>query len=96
MEHVQMFITNLGKDNMLLGTDWLKYHNPSIRWRRREVHFDRCPKECWQPYGLTKAGEEPSRKKWLDKLRGNKKPLRKKPHLVQEPAGPLRTWTKEQ
>ena len=30
-EHVQMFITNLGKDDMLLGTDWLKYHDPSIR-----------------------------------------------------------------
>ena len=29
-ECVQMFITNLGKDDILLGTDWLKYHNPSI------------------------------------------------------------------
>ena len=38
-EHVQMFITNLGKDDILLGTDWLKYHDPSIRWKHREVHF---------------------------------------------------------
>ena len=41
-ECVQMFITNLGKDDVLLGTDWLKYHDPSIRWKCREVHFDRC------------------------------------------------------
>ena len=38
-EHVQMFITNLGKENILLGIDWLKYHDPSIRWRCREVHI---------------------------------------------------------
>ena len=38
-EHVQMFITNLGKDDILLGIDWLKYHNPSIRWKHHEVHF---------------------------------------------------------
>ena len=72
---VQMFITNLGKDDMLLGTDWLKYHDSSIGWRRREVHFDWCPKECWQPYGLTKVWEEPSRKEWLAKLCGDKIPL---------------------
>ena len=41
-ERVQMFITNLGKDDVLLGTDWLKYHDPSIGWKCREVHFDRC------------------------------------------------------
>ncbi|ETW78202.1 hypothetical protein HETIRDRAFT_27976, partial [Heterobasidion irregulare TC 32-1] len=23
-EHVQIFISNLGKDNLILGTDWLK------------------------------------------------------------------------
>ena len=40
---VQMFITNLGKDDVLLGTDWLKYHDPSIGWKHHEVHFNRCP-----------------------------------------------------
>ncbi|ETW85249.1 hypothetical protein HETIRDRAFT_44016 [Heterobasidion irregulare TC 32-1] len=32
-ERVQMFISNLGKDDLILGTDWLKYHDPSIEWR---------------------------------------------------------------
>ena len=36
-ERVQMFVTNLGRDDMLLGTDWLRYHDPSIWWRKREV-----------------------------------------------------------
>ena len=69
-EHVQMFITNLGKDNILLGTDWLKYHNPSIGWRRHEVHFDQCPRDCQQLHRFTKAWEEPSRSDWLARLCG--------------------------
>ncbi|ETW77139.1 hypothetical protein HETIRDRAFT_18112, partial [Heterobasidion irregulare TC 32-1] len=32
-ERVQILISNLGKDNLILGTDWLKYHDPSIKWR---------------------------------------------------------------
>ena len=45
-ECVQMFITNLGKVDILLGTDWLKYHNPSIGWKHCEVHFDQCSQNC--------------------------------------------------
>ncbi|ETW86445.1 hypothetical protein HETIRDRAFT_447215 [Heterobasidion irregulare TC 32-1] len=47
---LDMFISNLGKDDLILGTDWLMYHNPSIEWRQREVHFDRCPQKCHQPH----------------------------------------------
>ena len=78
-EHVQMFITNLGKDDVLLGTDWLKYHDPSIRWKRREVHFDRCPRNCQQPYGITRAREEPSPKDQLQRLLGEHIKQRTKP-----------------
>ena len=67
---VQMFITNLGKDNILLGTDWLKYHNPSIRWRCHKVHFDQCPWDCQQPHGFTKVWEEPTNKDQLARLHG--------------------------
>ena len=74
-----MFITNLGKDDVLLGTDWLKYHDPSIGWKRREVHFDWCPRACQQPYGFTKAWEGPSPKDRLQRLLGEHIKLRTKP-----------------
>ncbi|ETW74874.1 hypothetical protein HETIRDRAFT_57525, partial [Heterobasidion irregulare TC 32-1] len=54
-KRVQTFITNLGKNDILLETDWLKDHNPSIGWKHHEVHFDRCPQNCQQPHGFTKA-----------------------------------------
>ena len=78
-KHVQMFITNLGKDDVLLGTDWLKYHDSSIGWKRREVHFDRCPRACQQPYGFTKAWEGPSPKDRLQRLLGEHIKQRTKP-----------------
>ncbi|ETW78210.1 hypothetical protein HETIRDRAFT_454228 [Heterobasidion irregulare TC 32-1] len=59
IERVQMFISNLGKDDLILETDWLKYHDPSIKWRQREVHFDWCPQKCHQPHRFTKEREEP-------------------------------------
>ncbi|ETW82831.1 hypothetical protein HETIRDRAFT_54795, partial [Heterobasidion irregulare TC 32-1] len=51
-------ISNLGKDNLILETDWLKYHDPSIEWRQYEVNFDQCPQNCHQLYGFTKARKE--------------------------------------
>ena len=52
-----MFISNLGKDDIILGTDWLKYHDPSIRWRHREVHFDWCPQIANNHTGLPRQGK---------------------------------------
>ena len=95
-EHVQMFITNLGKDDVLLGTDWLKYHDPSIGWKCREVHFDQCPRNCQQPYGFTKAREEPSPKDWLHKLRGKHIEQRKKLRLVPRPIATPRQLSQEE
>ena len=31
---------------MLLGTDWLQAHNPSIDWGAKTIKFDRCPPHC--------------------------------------------------
>ncbi|ETW81478.1 hypothetical protein HETIRDRAFT_317583 [Heterobasidion irregulare TC 32-1] len=73
-ERVQMFISNLGKDDLILGTDWLKYHDPSIEWRRREVHFDRCPQKCQQPHGFTRAREEPPYSRRLSNVEPRHKP----------------------
>lgn len=45
-EIMELPIVNLGKDDLFLGHDWLRTHNPSIDWRNAEVIFSDCPKEC--------------------------------------------------
>ena len=32
-ETLELFLTNTGDHNILLGTDWLKEHNPTIDWK---------------------------------------------------------------
>jgi len=36
-------ISGLGKQNLILGYDWLKDHNPKIDWEKGEVEMTRCP-----------------------------------------------------
>ena len=45
-ETMEIAITNMGKHDILLGTDWLKTHNPSIDWKNAKLALDRCPHEC--------------------------------------------------
>src|SRR5579863_6334085 len=45
-ETLEIAITNMGKHDILLGTDWLKVHNPSINWQTNNIQLDRCPDTC--------------------------------------------------
>ena len=45
-EDIEFAVTNIGNHAMLLGTDWLAAHNPSIDWTTKTISFTRCPKEC--------------------------------------------------
>src|SRR5579863_9944858 len=45
-ETLEIAITNMGKHDILLGTDWLKAHNPSIDWQTSNIRLDRCPNMC--------------------------------------------------
>jgi len=42
-ETIEVAITNIGQNEMLLGTDWLQAHNPSIDWGTKTIKFDHCP-----------------------------------------------------
>ena len=46
-ESTEMAITNTGNHDILLGTDWLKAHNPSINWAKNKLHLDHCPHSCF-------------------------------------------------
>ena len=39
-------VSGLGKQNLILGYDWLKDHNPKIDWEKGEVEMTRCPLCC--------------------------------------------------
>ena len=46
-ENIEVAITNIGKHDLLLGTDWLQAHNPSIDWVRCKIRMDHCPATCF-------------------------------------------------
>jgi len=42
-ERMLLAVSGLGKQNLILGYDWLKDHNPKIDWEKGEVKMTRCP-----------------------------------------------------
>ena len=45
-ERMLLAIFRLGKQNLILGYDWLKDHNPKIDWEKGEVEMTRCLLQC--------------------------------------------------
>ena len=45
-ERMLLAIFGLGKQNLILGYNWLKDHNPKIDWEKGEVEMTRCPLRC--------------------------------------------------
>ncbi len=41
-ECIDLADTNLGKQDVYLGHDWLKCHNPSVNWKTQSILFSRC------------------------------------------------------
>ncbi len=41
-ERIDLAIMNLGKQDVYLGHDWLKRHNPSVNWKTQSILFGRC------------------------------------------------------
>jgi hypothetical protein len=47
-EEAHLLITDTGNHDVLLGTSWLKAHNPSIDWAKNTIKFDHCPQSCFK------------------------------------------------
>ena len=45
-EEISASVANTGEDDLILGIDWLKHHNPEIDWNQNQVRFTRCPPGC--------------------------------------------------
>src|SRR5882762_2625486 len=47
LETITFYLTNLGQDNLILGTDWLRLHNPDVNWQTNHITLSRCPTTCF-------------------------------------------------
>ena len=45
-ERSEFYITYIGTHDIILGTDWLKAHNPEVNWTSHHLAFTRCPSSC--------------------------------------------------
>ena len=45
-ERITLAVTDLRKEDVFLGHEWLQYHNLSIDWKQKHLYFDQCPKHC--------------------------------------------------
>src|SRR5882757_5215338 len=45
-EDIKLYVTELGKESIILGTDWLRQHNPDIDWTHDTLTLSHCPPAC--------------------------------------------------
>jgi len=45
-ERMLLAVSRLRKQNLILGYDWLKDHNPKINWEKGKVEMTCCPLRC--------------------------------------------------
>jgi hypothetical protein len=45
-ERSEFYVTAIGTHDIILGTDWLKAHNPEVNWTTSQLALTRCPKTC--------------------------------------------------
>ena len=53
-ERMLLTVSRLGKQNLILGYNWLKNHNPKVDWKKEEVEMTRCPLQCEEGHALWK------------------------------------------
>ena len=45
-EKVVFVVTDIGEEDVIIGLDWLREHNPEIDWERGSLRLSRCPETC--------------------------------------------------
>ncbi len=56
-EVMEALVLEIGKNEMLLGQDWLAAHNPSIDWSSHRVALNRCPTTCRSKGAVTTVAQ---------------------------------------
>ncbi|OAX30501.1 hypothetical protein K503DRAFT_705198 [Rhizopogon vinicolor AM-OR11-026] len=50
-------ITDLGSEDVIIGIDWLRFHNPEIDWNAGKFSLSRCPIKCLKARKRSKTKE---------------------------------------
>ena len=45
-EKVVFVVTDIGEEDVIIGLDWLREHNPEVDWERGSLRLSRCPEAC--------------------------------------------------
>ena len=45
-EKVVFVVTDIGEEDVIIGLDWLREHNPEVDWERGSLRLSRCPETC--------------------------------------------------
>ena len=46
VERIQFAVTDLGEQDVFIGYEWLKKHNPDVDWQKETLYFSRCLDDC--------------------------------------------------
>jgi predicted aspartyl protease len=45
-EEAEFAVTDIGPEEVIIGIEWLRTHNPEINWKQGSITMSRCPKKC--------------------------------------------------
>lgn len=45
-ERATFAVTGLGSQDIILGLNWLRKHNPEVNWQSGDMKMSRCPNHC--------------------------------------------------
>ncbi|PFH45898.1 hypothetical protein AMATHDRAFT_8503 [Amanita thiersii Skay4041] len=68
MELMDFSITNISKNDIFLGHDWLQHHNPKIDWKNAMLEFSQCPGLCRMGSEVESPEEESTRSVGWDEM----------------------------
>ena len=54
-ELAKFYIAEIGKEDVILGTNWLLEHNLKVNWQAYGLYFTRCLSSCYIKGGPIKA-----------------------------------------
>ena len=54
-EIAKIYVIDIGKEDIILGTDWLLEYNLKVDWHAYGLHLTQCPPSCYIKEGLVKA-----------------------------------------
>src|ERR1700723_288504 len=70
-ERATFAITDLGKEDIIIGLSWLRQHNPEIDWRTGAIEMTRCPRECGKEFHERKKEKaKPRYPEYVDEWKG--------------------------